>query len=212
MVPEDPVRGGLVMSLARPGGNATGINFFSAELGEKRLQILRELVPTATRVAVLLNPDEVTLAAANLRDVESAARAMGVQLQLLNASTINEIDAAFVTIAHERPHALFVSSGPFFFGRRVQLAQLTARYAIPAIFSQRQAVEVGGLISYGTSVAEAHRQAGIYTGRILKGAKPAELPVLQLTKFELVVNAHTAKMLGIIVPPSLLAIADEVIE
>jgi putative ABC transport system substrate-binding protein len=212
MVAEDPVRLGLVTSLARPGGNLTGVNFFSAELAGKRLELLRELVPETTRVILLLDPAEEAIAAANLRDVEAAARAMRLQVQVLNATTSREIDAAFVIIARERPHALFISSGPFFTSRRVQLAHLATRHAVPTIHGSRLYPEVGGLISYGASVADAHRQAGVYVGRILKGAKPADMPVVQATKFELVINAQTARTLGLTVPPSLLARADEVIE
>ena len=212
LVPEDPVRLGLVASLSRPGGNMTGVNFFAAELAAKRLELLQALVPTATRVAALFNPAEPTIAAANLRDVEAAAVAMGLQLRVLNASTIADIDAAFATFANERPDALFISSGPFFTNRRVQLAHLATRYAVPAIHAARAYPEVGGLMSYGTSRTDAHRQAGVYAGRILKGAKPADLPVVQSTKFELVINVHTARLLGLTVPPSLLTIADEVIE
>jgi putative ABC transport system substrate-binding protein len=211
-VPEDPVRLGLVASLARPGGNLTGVNFFAVELAAKRLELLRELVPAAARVAVLLNPSEATIAAANLRDVETAARAMGLQIHVLNASTSREIDAAFEILARQRPDALFISSGPFFTNRRVQLAHLTTRHAIPAIHGSRQYVEVGGLMSYGASQTDANRQAGVYAGRILKGAKPADLPVVQASKFELVINAQTARMLGLTVPPTLLSTADEVIE
>jgi putative ABC transport system substrate-binding protein len=211
MVPEDPVRLGLVTSLSRPGGNATGINFFAAELAGKRLELLRALVPAATHVAALLNPAEPTISAANLRDVEAAAGAMGLQLRVLNASNIADIDAAFATLAKERPDALFISSGPFFTNRRVQLAHLATRHAIPAIGSLTYP-EVGGLMGYGTSQTETHRQAGVYVGRILKGAKPVDLPVVQSSKFELVINAWTARMLGLTVPPSLLATADEVIE
>jgi putative tryptophan/tyrosine transport system substrate-binding protein len=211
-VPEDPVRLGLVASLSRPGGNMTGINFFSAELAAKRLELLRELVPTAKRVAVLLNPAEPTIAAANLRDVEAAASAVAVQIRVFNASTIAEIDTAFASLASERPDALFISGGLLFLNRRVQIAHLATRYAIPAIASPRAYPEAGGLMSYGTSLADAHRQAGVYVGRILKGAKPADLPVVQSTKFELVINASTARMLGLAVPDKLLAIADEVIE
>jgi putative tryptophan/tyrosine transport system substrate-binding protein len=212
MVPEDPVRLGLVTSLARPGGSATGVNFFAAELAAKRLELLRALIPTAKRVAGLLNPAEPTIEAANRRDVELAASAMGLQLRLVNASTITEIDAAFGALAGDRPDGLFISSGPFFTYRSVQLAHLASRHAIPAITGNRRYPEVGGLISYGASVTEAHRQAGVYVSRILKGAKPAELPVVQSTKFELVINASTARMLGLIVPDKLLATADEVIE
>jgi ABC-type uncharacterized transport system substrate-binding protein len=211
-VPEDPVKLGLVASLARPGGNATGINFFSAELAAKRLEFLRELVPTAKRVAVLLNPAEPTIAAANLRDVERAASAVAVQIRVFNASTIAEIDTAFAALASERSDALFISSGPMFTNRRVQIAHLATRYAVPAIASPRAYPEAGGLMSYGTSLTDAHRQAGVYVGRILKGAKPADLPVVQSTKFELVINASTARMLGLTVPDKLLATADEVIE
>ena len=212
LVAEDPVRLGLVASLARPGNNATGINFFSAELAAKRLELLRELVPGATRVGVLLNPTETAIAAANLRDVETAARAMGLDIRVLNASNRDEIDAAYATFAGERPDALFISSGPFFSDRRVQMAHLATRYALPAIHGSRLYAEVGGLISYGANIAHAYRQAGTYAGRVLKGVKPADLPVVQSSKFELVVNLHAAKSVGITVPPSLLARADEVIE
>jgi putative tryptophan/tyrosine transport system substrate-binding protein len=212
LVPEDPVRLGLVTSLSRPGGNITGVNIFVAELAAKRLQFLRTLVPTATRVAALLNPAEPTIAAANLRDVQAAAGTMGLQLRVLNASTIADIDAAFATFANERPDALFISSGPFFSNRRVQLAQLATRYAVPAIDASRSYPEVGGLMSYGTDLAEAFHQVGVYTGSILKGSKPADLPVVQSTKFELAINLQTARALGIEVPSGLIAIADKVIE
>jgi ABC-type uncharacterized transport system substrate-binding protein len=212
-VPEDPVRLGLVTSISRPGGNLTGVNFFSAELAGKRLELLRELVPTSKRVAVLLNPAEPTIAAANLRDLEAAASAGALQIRVFNASTITtEIDTAFAALASERPDALFISGGPFFFSRRVQMAHLATRYAIPAIGSQRPYPEAGGLMSYGASLMDAHRQVGVYVGRILKGAKPADLPVVQSTKFELVINASTARMLGLTVPDKLLVAADEVIE
>jgi ABC-type uncharacterized transport system substrate-binding protein len=211
-VPEDPVRLGLVASLARPGGNATGINFFSAELAAKRLEFLRQLLSSVNRVAVLLNPAEPTIAAANLRDVEAAASAVAVQIRVFNASTIAEIDTAFVALASERYDALLISSGLLFLNRRVQIAHLATRYAIPAIASPRAYPEAGGLMSYGTSLSDAHHQVGVYVGRILKGAKPADLPVVQSTKFELVINASTARMLGLTLPPTLLAIADEVIE
>jgi ABC-type uncharacterized transport system substrate-binding protein len=212
MVPEDPVRLGLVTSLSRPGGNRTGVNFFAAELASKRLELLRMLVPAATHVAVLLNPAEPTIAAANLRDVEAAASGMRLQIQVLHATTSTEIDAAFATFASERPDALFISSGPFFTNRYVQLAHLATRYGIPAVGGSRPYPVVGGLMSYGTDLPDTHRQAGIYVGRILKGAKPADLPVVQSTKFELVINHQTARTLGITVPPTLLAIADEIIE
>jgi putative ABC transport system substrate-binding protein len=210
-VAEDPVRLGLVTSLARPGGNATGINFFSAELVAKRLELVRELVPGAVRVAVLINPTGPT-AETTLRDVEPAARAMGLQIQVHNASTSREINAAFATFARERPDVIFVGSDGLFTSRRVQLAHLTTRHAIPATYGSREFAEVGGLMSYGSNNADAYRQVGVYTGRILKGAKPADLPVVQASKFELVINAETARLLGLSVPPMLLARADEVIE
>jgi putative ABC transport system substrate-binding protein len=212
MVPEDPVRLGLVASLARPGGNRTGINFFTAELASKRLELLRTLVPATKRIAILLNPAEPTIAAANLRDAEAAATAMGLEIRVFNATTSAEIDAAFAIIADERLQALFISSGPFFTERRVQLAHLATKYAIPAIAGSRTYPEVGGLIAYGTNQTDTHRQAGLHVARILKGAKPADLPVVQSTKFELVINHQAARTLGLAVPPTLLAIADEVIE
>ena len=178
----------------------------------KRLELLRELVPTATRVAVLVNPANTANTETTLRDVEPAARAVGLQVQVLNADTSHEIDAAFATIVRERPDALFSASSPYFTSRRIQLVQLAARHAIPATYPGRQYVEVGGLMSYGANVASAWRQVGVYAGRILKGTKPAELPVVQSTKFELVINAQTARMFGLAVPPTLLATADEVIE
>ena len=209
---EDPVRLGLVASLARPGGNLTGINIFSAELAAKRLDLLRELVPGAARVGVLVNPVNATTTESTLRDVEPAARAIGLQIQVLNASTSREIDAAFATFVRERPDAVFVGADSFFVSRRVQLTNLAVRHAVPAIYSARDFAEVGGLMSYGASLTDASRQMGVYTGRILKGAKPADLPVVQSTKFELVINAQTARMLGLTVPDKLLAAADEVIE
>jgi putative tryptophan/tyrosine transport system substrate-binding protein len=211
-VGEDPVRLGLVASLARPGGNLTGINFFNSELTAKRLEILRELVPAATRVAVLVNPADATSTESTLRDVEPAARAIGLQIQILNASTGRDIDAAFATLARERCDALFVSPDAFFRSRRVHLALLAMRHAVPATFSLRDYAEAGGLMSYGTSLTDAYRQVGVYAGRILKGAKSADLPVVQASKFELVINHQTARLLGLTVPPSLLATADEVIE
>jgi len=211
-VAEDPVRLGLVASLARPGGNVTGINIFSAELTAKRLELLRKLVPTATRVAVLVNPANAVNTEPTLRDVQSAARAMGLHIQVLEASTSREISAAFASLGRERPDALFVGPDIFFLSRRLQLAHLATRHAIPATYSARLYAEAGGLMSYGTNTTDAWRQLAVYAGRILKGAKPADLPVEQLSKLELVINAETARMLGLDVPPSLLATADEVIE
>jgi putative ABC transport system substrate-binding protein len=212
VVGDDPVRLGLVASLARPGGNATGINFFSGEVAAKRLELLRELLPGAARIAVLVNPANATITEATLRDVEPAARARGLQIRVVNADTPGEINAAFESFDRERPDALFVGPSPFFTARRVQLVQLAARYALPAAYATRLDVEAGGLMSYGASATDAWRQVGVYTGRILKGERPADLPVLQATKFEFVINAETARMLHLPVPPSLLAIADEVIE
>jgi putative tryptophan/tyrosine transport system substrate-binding protein len=211
-VAEDPVRLGLVASLARPGGNLTGINFFSLELAAKRLELLRELMSGVARVAVLVNPANAAITEATVRDVETAARAMGLQIQVFNANTSREIDAAFATLVRERPDALFVGSSPFLTARRVQLVQLTAYHAIPATYPGRQYTEIGGLMSYGASLTDAYRQMGVYSGRILKGAKPADLPVVQASKFELVINAQTARMFGLEIPPQLLARADEVIE
>jgi len=208
---DDPVRLGLVASLARPGGNLTGINMLSAELGAKRLELLRELVPAATRMAVLNDPTGSSAEIA-LRNVEAAARAMGLQIQVHNVNSSREIAAAFASFMRERADALFVSAGPFVTSRRVQLALLAARYAVPAAYAVREHAEVGGLLSYGVSVSDAYRQVGAYTGRILKGAKPTDLPVVQATKLDLVINADTARLLGLSVPPSLLARADEVIE
>jgi putative ABC transport system substrate-binding protein len=211
-VPEDPVKLGLVTSLARPEGNATGVNFFTNEVLGKRLELLRELMPGAIRIAVIINPSSVSSAASIVRDVEAARVAMGLQIRVIHASSSREIDAAFASFAGDRPDALFVAPDPLFFARRVQLANLSSRHAIPATFSTREIAEAGGLMSYGTNITDAYRQVGVYTGRILKGAKPADLPVLQTNKFELVINTQTARMLGITVPPSLLARADEVIE
>jgi len=209
---QDPVRLGLVTSLARPGGNLTGINFFTVELAAKRLELLRELLPGAMRIAVFVDPASAATTESTLRDVEAAAGVMRLQIQVLKASTSREIEAAFTSFVDERPDALFVGISTFFTARRVQLAQLAARHAVPAIYPDRLHAEVGGLISYGASLTDAYRQVGIYTGRILKGAKPADVPVVQSSKFELVINHPTARMLGLTVPPSLLARADEVIE
>jgi len=210
--PEDPVGLGLVASLARPDGNLTGINWFASELAAKRLELLRELVPGAARVALLVEPANVRIAESTVREVEAAARAMGLQIRVLNANTSCEIDTAFATLASERPDALFVSSSTLFGARRIQLTQWATHHRVPATYSARQYVEAGGLMSYGASQTDASRQMGVYTGRILKGAKPADLPVVQSSKFELVINASTARMLGLTVPDKLLVAADEVIE
>jgi len=211
LAPEDPVRFGLVASLARPDGNLTGINLFTGELSAKRLEILREMVTGATHVAVLVNPTNPTMET-TVGDVEAAARATGLQVQVFNASTSGEIDAAFASFARERPDAVFVQLDVFLNSRRAQLVNLASRHALPATYANRDFAEMGGLMSYGANIADAFRQVGVYAGRILKGAKPAELPVVQASKFELVINNQTARMLGLTVPPTLLATADEVIE
>jgi putative ABC transport system substrate-binding protein len=209
---EDPVQLGLVASIPRPGGNATGINFVSGELTAKRLELLHELVPTAARVAVLVNPADATATESTLRDLETVVRAIGLKIQVLKATTSQEIHAAFAAMVQERSEALYIASDPFFTSRRVQLATLSARHGIPLASQAREIVEVGGLMSYGANIVDGFRQAGLYVGRILKGAKPADLPVVQSSKFELVINAETARVLGLTVPPTLLARADEVIE
>jgi putative ABC transport system substrate-binding protein len=201
-VSEDPVKLGLVASLSRPGGNVTGVNFFNAELNAKRLELLRQLVPDAKHIAILINPN-IRSSVAAAQEVEAAAPAMGAS---------QEIDAAFATLARERPDALFVTGNPVFNSRRLQMSLLAARHAIPASYASRDYPEYGGLMSYGTNLADAFRQIGIYTGRILKGSKPADLPVVQSSKFELVINAQTARVLGLTVPPTLLSTADELIE
>jgi putative ABC transport system substrate-binding protein len=208
----DPVGLGLVASLARPGGNATGINYFVAEVAAKRLRLLHDLVPKAVRIAVLLNPSNATTAKSTLQAVQEAAPAIGLQTQILHATTISEIDAAFAALERERPDALFVAPDAFFTSRRGQFATLTARNRIPSAYASREPVEAGGLMSYGTDIAEAFHHIGVYAGKILKGAKPADLPVLQSTKFELVINLQTARALGLEVPAQLLATVDEVIE
>jgi putative ABC transport system substrate-binding protein len=208
----DPVQIGLVTSLARPGGNATGINFFNTEVTAKRLRLLHDLVPKAVRIAVLVNPANASTTESTLRDMQVAAPTIGLQIQILNANTIGEIDAAFATLAHERPDALFVAGDAFFVSRAVQLITLTTRDRIPATYSLRDYVAAGGLMSYGTDFADSFHQVGVYTGSILKGARPADLPVRQSTKFEFVINLQTARALGIEVPPGVLSIADEVIE
>ena len=211
-VGQDPVKLGLVASLARPGGNATGINFFTQEVVAKRLGFLHELVPKAVRVAVLVNPANATTNETTLRDVPEAARVLGLQIQILNASTSGEIDAAFATHTRDRPDALFVTPDSFFGSRRAQFVTLTARDRIPAAYVDREIVAAGGLMSYGTDVVGMYREVGVYAGNILKGAKPADLPVQQSTRFAFVINLGTARLLGIEVPPKLLALADEVIE
>ena len=211
IVAEDPVRLGLVTSLARPTGNLTGVNFFPAELGAKRLELLRDL-SAAVRIAVLVDPNNTQSTESMMRDVEAAARAMDLQIKVLSVGTSREIDAAFADFERERPDALFVGSGPFFTDRRVQLALQAMLHRIPASYPYREFAEAGGLMSYGASLKDAYRQVGDYTGRILKGTKPADLPVVQATKFELVINLQTARMLGLTVSAKLLAAADEVIE
>jgi putative ABC transport system substrate-binding protein len=210
-VGEDPVKLGLVANLARPGSNATGVNFFTLEVVAKRLGLLHELVPKAVRFAVLLNPANLASAEITLRGVQEAARTIGLQLHILNATTIGEIDAAFATLERERLDALFVAADGLFTSRGVQFSNLAARDRIPAAYASRENVVAGGLMSYGTSSADRFRQVGVYTGGILKGAKPADLPVVQSTKFEFVINLQSAKLLGIEVPETLLATADEVI-
>jgi putative ABC transport system substrate-binding protein len=210
-VAEDPVKMGLVASLARPGGNATGINFLASEVVAKRLGLLHDLVPKAVRVAVLINPANATTAETTLRDIPEAARVLGLQITVLNASTSREIEAAFATLVRDRADALFVAPDGFFSSRRVQFATLAAHHRVPAAYFLREFVEVGGLISYGFDILDVFRQVGAYTGQILKGAKPADLPVLQSTKFEFVINLQTARALGLELPPTLLAAA-EVIE
>jgi putative ABC transport system substrate-binding protein len=208
---EDPVGLGLVTSFNRPGGNLTGINLVSAELVAKRLELLRELVPGAARVTVFVNPAS-PYADTTSREAQAAGHAMGLQIQIVNASTSREIDAAFADLVRAKPDALFVGNDPFFTSRRVQLVTLSARHVIPMISGTREIAEVGGLMSYGSNIADAWREVGVYTGRILKGSKPADMPVVQANKFELVVNVQTAKVLGLTVPATLLARADEVIE
>jgi len=211
-VNQDPVKLGLVASLARPGGNATGINFFIGEVLGKRLGLMRELVPAAMRFALLVNSANTAVTTATLADAEAAARALGLQVKTYEASTSREIDVAFAALVRERPDALFVAPDGFFISRRVQLTSLATRHALPVAYPVREYVEVGGLMSYGTSISDMYRQVGDYVGRILKGAKPADLPVVQAIKFELVINVQAARLLGLDVPPTLLARADEVIE
>jgi len=207
----DPVKLGLVAGLARPGSNATGVNSFLAELGAKQLGLLHELLPKAARIGLLVNPSNANVEGVT-KDVMAAAATLGVQIDVVQASDSREIEAAFATLVRNKANALLIGSDVFFSSRRVQLATLTTRHAIPAVQNVREFAEVGGLMSYGTSLTEAFRQLGVYTGRILKGATPADLPVVQSTKFEFVINLPTARALGIEIPPTLLARADEVIE
>jgi len=208
-VGDDPVEMGLVASLAHPAGNATGISFLTVGVVAKRLGLLRELVPAGVRLAVLVNPAN---AETTLSTLEPAARALGMQIKIYNAATRQEIDAAYAALMSERPDALFVAPDPFFQIRRIHLAALATRHSLPAGYSVREYVEAGGLMSYGTSLPDMYQRVGVYAGRILKGAKPADTPVLQPTKFELVINHQTARMLGLEIPAGMLAIADEVIE
>jgi putative ABC transport system substrate-binding protein len=210
-VGEDPVKLGLVASLARPGGNLTGINFFATELGAKRLALLHELVPKAVRIAVLVNPANIG-STESIRNIPEAARAMGLQIQVLNASTSREIEAAFATLVRDRADALYIAGDVFFTSRRVQFVTLAAHHRIPASYASRQAVEAGGLMAYDSDRVNMYHQVGAYTGQILKGAKPADLPVLQSTKFEFVINVQTARALGVEVPLHLQQLADVVIE
>jgi putative ABC transport system substrate-binding protein len=211
VVGSDPVDLGSSKSLSRPSGNLTGIDIFTSELVAKRLEVLRDLLPKATRMGVLVNPaDPVT--DNQLKELDAAARAMGLQIKVHNADTRAEIDAAFEAMGRDQPDAVFVGSTAFLNGRRVQLAHLSTYYRLPAIYPLREFVEVGGLMSYGSDIIDSYRQAGRYVGRILKGAKPAELPIVKAAKFELVINAQTARMLGLTVPSSLLSRADEIID
>jgi putative ABC transport system substrate-binding protein len=211
LVGEDPVRLGLVASLARPGGNLTGVNFFNNELTAKRLELLRELAPGASRVAMLVNPNNPN-AEGTMSDAAVAANAMGLQIRTFKASTTGEINATFAAFGRERPDALFVAGDSFFTGRRVQLTHLATLHKLPATYGSREFVEAGGLMSYGSNLPDSYRQVGVYVGRILQGAKPADLPVMQASKFEFILNLQTARTLGFEVSPTLLAQADEVIE
>jgi putative ABC transport system substrate-binding protein len=209
---EDPVRAGLVASLNQPGGNATGVSTLDTDIGSKRLGLLHELAPNATTIVLLNNPTSRPEGGRYLQDVQSAARSLGKQIRVLKAVNEGEIDAAFVAMARERPDALLLGPDPFLVSQRDQIVTLANHYRMPALYQWREFAEAGGLASYGPSHTEPYRLVGIYTGRILKGAKPADLPVIQSTKFELIINLKTAKALGLDMPPSLLARADEVIE
>jgi putative ABC transport system substrate-binding protein len=211
-VGDDPVKHGLVSSLSRPGGNATGINFFSAEVTAKRLGLLRELLPKAARIGVLVNQTNVENTERTVKDVTAAADPLGLQIEVLKASNGDEIDVAFTTLVSHRADGLLVGPDAFFVSRRVQIAILAARHVVPAIYTIGDYAEAGGLISYGTDIAESIRQQGVYVGRILKGTNPTDLPVIQSTKFKFVINLRTAKALGLEISPTLLSRADEVIE
>lgn len=212
IVGEDPVRLGLVASLSKPGGNLTGINFLNTELTAKRLGLLREMLPAAKRAAVLVNPANASNTETTLRDIRPAASAVGIDVEIFTATTARQLDEAFAAIGRTRPDAAFIGLDPFFNGRRVQIDHLASHYRLPTAYGNRDFAEAGGLMSYASSIADAYRQAGVYTGRILKGAKAGDLPVVQASKLTLVLNNQTARMLGIAIPPSLLARADEVIE
>jgi putative ABC transport system substrate-binding protein len=211
-VGDDPVRHNLIATIARPGGNVTGINFLSAELGAKRLELLRLLVPEAARVGLIAGAGGETSAETYVQEAQKAAGTIGLQMRVLRANTSSEIDATFAAFGRERPEILMVGAGPFYSSRRIQLVQLAAYHRLPAMYASRDFSEVGGLMSYGSDTADAFRQLGVYASRILKGAKAADLPVMQTSRFELIINHQTARMLGISVPPTLIATADEVIE
>jgi ABC-type uncharacterized transport system substrate-binding protein len=211
-VASDPVELGLVTSFARPGGNITGVTSLNAEVGPKRLELLHELVPTATVVGLLVNPTNPNLAELTTKNLHAAARSLGLKMHILHASADRDFDTVFATLNQLRAGALVIGTDPFFSSRLEQLATLTARHAVPTVYQFREFTAAGGLMSYGASVTDAYRQAGVYIGRILKGEKPADLPVMQSIKFEFVINLNTAKVFGLSFPPGLLAIADEVIE